>query len=317
MNNLRLAIANDWYDKKSAIFWNKDGFLKALHNLREIYGWETKFFKKHERTFEWEHDYVDLSFSPDPKQQILDWKPDAILFFSDLSRPLLGELKDSGIPIAICLTGGTFVDYINVPNIIFVESQTYFDVLGAKGANVMRAFGTNEEIFYPDKRPKIFDAVFPATFANWKRHNLFAEAMEGAPSAVCGWFQPSEPNCWQVCKDKGVALFHHQLPESVNDLYNMSKTCLITAESVGGSQRTVLEAMACNIPVIVTSDSEKTSEYLIASGTGSIIEPDANKLREEVERVKDTKVTTRDWILENYSSKIYAEQLKKGIESIL
>src|SRR3990167_39547 len=90
---IKLACINDWFDRKSAVFWNKDGFLKMLHVLRERDGWEIVFFKKSDRSFTWQHDYVDLHFSTDPVKSLLDWNPDAILGFSDLSRPYLKEIE--------------------------------------------------------------------------------------------------------------------------------------------------------------------------------------------------------------------------------
>lgn len=83
---MKLACINDWADQKSAIYWNKDGFLKMLHVLRERDKWEIVFFKKSDRSFIWKHDYVDLHFSTDPVKACLDWNPDAILGFSDFSR---------------------------------------------------------------------------------------------------------------------------------------------------------------------------------------------------------------------------------------
>lgn len=311
----KLGIINDWHDKKSAVFWNKDGILKMLHVLRERDGWETRFFKTHDRTFEWSHDYVDLSFSPDPVKQLLDWKPDAILGFSDFSRPYLNAIKDSGIPIALCYTGGRFTDYKDVPNIVFVESKSYVDWMKPMGINVVQAFGTNTELFKPLPNPKIFDAYFPCTGAAWKRHHLFAEAM-GSRGLISGWWQPHEPECLQVCVDNKVAVLHHQMAESVAYLYNMAKTVLVTSHDTGGSQRTVLEAMACNIPVIVMADSTMTTEYVRECGQGEIVEPNVPDIQKAVERMKDTKVTTRDWILENYSEFKYADAIKAGIESI-
>ena len=314
MKRFKLVISNDWKSDKQAHYLKKDGFLKALHILREKEGWDTIFIKQSSPGY-FDHEYVQFKYVEDVKEGILAEKPDCILFFGDLSRPILKEFEDSKIPIAVALTGGTFKDYAHVPDIMFVESQVYVDMFKGDVKKVVKAFGTNTTVFKPTKQPKIWDAVFPATFASWKRHNLFAEAM-GKNGLACGWFQPNEPLCWQVCQEKGTAILHHQNAESVSLLYNMSKTCLITSNAQGGSQRTVLEAMACNIPVIVMSDSDKTTEYVKECGQGSIVEPDAVKMREVVWDAFGETPTTRDWIMENYSEEIYANQLKEGILSI-
>lgn len=316
---MKLAVINDWEDRKSAVFWNKDGFLKMLHVLRERDGWEIIFFKKSDRGFTWPHDYVNLHFSTDPVKALLDWNPDAILGFSDLSRPYLKELAGKK-PIGLCYTGGTFLDYKNVPSIIFVESRSYLKWFREMGINAVQAFGTNTEIFKPYKQPKVFKAFFPATFAAWKRHELFAEAM-GKDGLVCGWWQPHEPQCVQVCFDKGVGVLHHQMPESIVHLYNMSHTVVITSRDDGGSQRAVLEAMACGIPPIVMDDSDKCREYVEEAGFGKIVSPTEGAIREAVEHYiwqnleKGQKGI--DYIASKYTERHYADKIKQGILSIL
>lgn len=142
---MKLAVINDWSDGKSAIFWNKDGFLRMLWVLRERDKWDIRFFKKLDRGINWKHDYVDIHFSTDPVQAMLDWNPDAVLGFSDLSRPYLKDIQGKK-PIALCYTGGTFTDYKDVPNLIFVESKVYLDWMKSMGLNVRQAFGTNTDI---------------------------------------------------------------------------------------------------------------------------------------------------------------------------
>lgn len=313
---MKLAVTNCWEDKKSAVFFNKDGFLKMLHVLRERDGWDVKFFKKHDQTFNYTHDYVDLHFSPDPHASALAWKPDAVLFFADFSRPIIKEFEHDGIPLAICFTGGGFRDYAHIPDIIFTESKSYLKEFKAEGLNAVQAFGTNTELFKPMPQPKIFKAVFPATFAGWKRHDLFAEAM-GKDGLAVGFWQPHETWCYEVCQQKGTALLHHQNAESCALLYNMAHTCVVTSENVGGSQRTVLEAMASNVPVIAMADSDKTSEYVRECGVGGIVDPHPQAIRDEVERWIGQKVDSRKWIMENFSEFIYANKVRDGIMSIL
>lgn len=310
---MRLAVINDWGDKKSAVFWNKDGFLRMLQVLRDRDGWEVRFFKKHENTFSWSHDCVDLHFSPDPAKAAAEWRPDCYLGFSDFSRPYLNEIK--GAPIALCYTGGRFDTYAHIPDLVFTESKSYIPWMREKGVKrIVQAFGTNTELFKPMQMQKYWDGIFPATGAAWKRHDLFAEALKDK-GLVCGWWQPHEPQCLEVCIKNGCAVLHHQMPESLVYLYNMSRTVVITSSDIGGSQRTVLEAMACNRPVIVMNDSTMTSEY-VREGGGAIVEPQIDHIRRAVEEWKDREVNTRDWIMKNYSEYIYADKVKEGILSL-
>lgn len=314
---MKLAVINDWFDKKSAIFWNKDGFLKMLHVLRERDGWEIVFFKKSDRDFTWKHDYVDLRFSVDPVKALLDWNPDAVLGFSDLSRPYLKELEGKK-PIALCFSGGAFTDFKNVPDIIFVESRSWLKWMKDMGLNAVQAFGTNTEIFKPVKQPKVFKAFFPATFATWKRHELFAKAM-GKDGLVCGWWQEHEPRCVEVCFENNVAVLHHQMPESIVHLYNMSHAVVITSRDDGGSQRAVLEAMACGIPPIVMVDSDKCREYVEEARFGAVVSPTEEGIRKAVEDMTllaDPKKGI-DYIASKYTERHYADKIKEGILSIL
>lgn len=314
---MKLVATNDWWSDKMAHHLNKDGILRALGLLRDEYGWETKFIKRHEPG-SLDHPYIRFEYALNVKEAVLMEEPDAILVFSDLSRPLLNDLRGCGVPIALAFTGGPFDDYEDVPNVIFVESQVYYDRFKNNGRNVKRAFGTNTDIFKPTPQPKIFDACYPATMAKWKRSDLFAEAM-GKRGIACGWFQPHEPEVWQAYQKHGCALLHHQNAESVNLIYNMSKTCVITAGSDGGCQRTVLEAMAVGIPPIVMSDSDKTTEYVKEAGFGLIVDPNAQAIRNAVDRlIKSPQDPKKGWdyINSKYTQQHYAKALYDGISEI-
>lgn len=320
---LRLAVATDWGDKKSAFYSNKDGFLKMLQVLRDRDGWETRFFRRHpDETFVWEHDCITAHISPSPAKALLEWKPDAILLFCDFSRPIAGELEGCGIPIAQCYTGGRFTQYAHVPQLVFTESKSYIEWMKGIGVKkVVQAFGTNTELFKPmERQPKYFDALFPATFASWKRHKLFAEAL-GPRGVCCGWWQDHEMDIIQDIVGKNVGVLHHQMAESMALLYNMAHTVVITSEDIGGSQRTVLEAMASNVPVVVMSDSTMTSEYVREANeagfyAGQIVEPSPGPIVEAVDRMLVTNAGTseaRRWVLDNYSEYIYADKVRDGI----
>jgi hypothetical protein len=73
-------------------------------------------------------------------------------------------------------------------------------------------------------------------------------------------------------------------------LINMSKKVLITANEVGGCQRLVLEAKACDVPVEVDSDSPKLTE------------------------LKDL---TREEVLKDWNEEVYADKLYEGITKCL
>ena len=313
---MKLAFVWDWNNPWSQMLTWKDGLAKAIQILSKE--WEVNCYSIGKDTI-FQHDYFPITLKPTPEllsETILKEKPDAMLVFGDFTRPTIPFLTDKGIPMAICLAGGTFRNYVDAFDLIFVESEVYKNQLEAEGKRVIKAFGVDTELFKPIKQPKIWDAIFPATFANWKRHSIFTEAM-GSKGVACGWmYQDHETENWQICQEKGTMILPHLSHKAVAYLMNAAKTCVITSDSTGGSQRTVLEAMACNIPVIAMHDSDKTTEYIRDCGIGEIVNPDVDSIRKAVEKWKDKEVNSREWVIENYSAEVYADKLKQGLLSL-
>lgn len=314
--NIKLVFVWDWENPWYQMMTWKDGLAKSIQILSKE--WDVKVYSIGSDTI-FQHDYFPIYLKPTSEElaeTILRDRPDVILVWGDLTRPTIPHLTNKGIPMALCLAGGTFRDYVDCFDLIFVESKSYLDKMKAEGINVIQAFGTNTELFKPIKQEKVWDAIFPATFANWKRHKLFAEALRDKGLA-CGWmYKDHETECYEVCQRSGTLVLPHTPADVLTYLYNASRTCVITSNSQGGSQRTVLEAMACNIPVMVMADSDKTTEYVQVSGYGEIVLPEVEDIKEAVEKWKNKKVNSREWILKNYSEQVYANKLKEGILSI-
>lgn len=244
---------------------------------------------------------------------------DVILHWADFTRPNAKPHRELGIPMAICFAGGEAVNY-NTPYFdhIFVESQVYKDKLEKAGYdNVSIAFGTNTELFTPVDQPKAFDTIFPATFAAWKRHDLYSQAVHGLTSLAVGYmYHDHEQECWQDCIKRGVTVMPHVSAEALHRLYAASKACVITSLSSGGSQRTVLEAMAMNLPLVVT-DSDKF-DYVNERDDVWRVDADPQAIREAVNFIIENNITvnTRDYVLENWSEKTYADRLEDGLKAI-
>jgi glycosyltransferase involved in cell wall biosynthesis len=313
---MRLAFCWDWENTIPQLTNWKDGLAMALKILSKE--WEIRAYSI-EQDMIFPAPYMPITLKPSPEllaQEILNFKPDAILFFADLTRPTIPYLAYKGIPMALCYIGGTFRDYVDCFDLFFVESEVYKNQFETEGKKVIKAFGTNTEVFKPIKQTKIWDAIFPATFARWKRHELFAGAVGNTGLAVGWMYQDHETECWQICQERGTMILSYVDAETLNYLYNASRTCVITSDKTGGSQRTVLEAMACNIPVITMIDSDKTSEYIRECGIGEVVEPSIEAIQKAIQKWRNKSVNTRDWILKNYSAEIYAQKLKEGILSI-
>lgn len=241
-----------------------------------------------------------------------DWC-DVFLHWADMTRPNLMKHFETGKPVAICFAGGEVLTrQTKYFSHIFVESQVYYDRYESAGFPVSIAFGTNTDLYKPVQQAKVFDALFPATFAAWKRHELFAGATKGLAACAVGFmYDDHEQECWQVCVDAGNLVLPHVSAEVLHRLYASSKTVVIPSLSSGGSQRTVLEALAMNIHCIVTDSDKFDYEGTIR------VEPTAIELRRAIEEYKDTEANTREYILDTWSHIQYANNIEKGLRSIV
>ena len=280
---MRIAFVWDWpIVPEQAITW-KDGLAAAIKILSQKY--ELKVFAMGPSEYTLPHEYFPIYVTRDINASVKEFNPDRIIIWGDTTRPAAEQLAPLGAPIALCFAGG-HLDGGAVPFIshYFVESKVYAEKMGARGRSVSTAFGTNTELFKPiPAQHKLFDALFPATFALWKRHDLFAKATGGLTACAVGYkYLTHEKECWEICEKNGVLTLPHCSPETLTQLYSASRCVVIPSRADGGSQRTVLESMACGIRPIVCGDSDKTTEYVRESGFGITVEPEANKIREAI-----------------------------------
>lgn len=237
-----------------------------------------------------------------------DWC-DVFLHWADLTRPHAVEHMRYNKPMALCFAGGeTSTEQTELFDHIFVESQVYLNKFKDMGISTSIAFGTNTDLYKPIEQVKMFDALFPATFAAWKRHDLFAQATRGMKACAVGYmYESHEKECWQVCVDAGNLVLPHVAPSVLHRLYAASKTVVIPSRSDGGSQRTVLEALAMNIPCIVTDSDKFDYEGVV------VAEPEADHIRTIIQMVKDEDRNTREHILKKWSHIRYADALEEGL----
>jgi len=315
MSGLRIAFVWDWEATSQTNDW-QDGLAAALKQLHERGNEVQVFTCGEDRTIE--SPYHTIMVTKDMYEEVKAYTPDVILHWGDFTRPNAKPLSELGLPMAICFAGGEANNYnTSLFDHIFVESQVYKDQLEEHGFdNVSIAFGTNTNLFAPINQKKVFDTIFPATFAEWKRHNLYAEAVEGLNSLAVGhMYTNHETECWLDCVKRGTVILPHVSAQVLHCLYAASKICIVTSRSGGGSQRTVLEAMSMNIPTIVT-DSDK---FDFAENRVWRVNPDPMDIRAYVATLLDGEpdINTRDFVVENWSEFTYADSLEKGLKSIL
>lgn len=313
---MKIAFIHDWQVHWQQEYDWRDGLCAAIRELGKEH--EVKFWVCGEKQII-PHPYFPIHVSNDIVTEVREFNPDKIIIWGDTTRPHARALAPLGKPMALCFAGGHFDgDARNYIDHYFVESEVYKGRFEAQGCSVSTAFGTNTELFQPiPAQHKLFDALFPATFALWKRHSLFAEATKGLKACAVGFmYETHEQECWQVCEQAGNLVLPHVSAEALRHLYAASKCVVIPSRADGGSQRTVLEAMSMNIPVVVCGDSDKTSEYLRGQ-YGYIVAPNASDIRKVIEdnTLDLSTINTRDYILSKWSEKHYAEAMNKWIKS--
>lgn len=328
---MKILFVHDWEPDFLQEMTQRDGIFRALEVLKDR-GHDVRVITFGDKSEVWQHEYFPISvFRRDlPFIEAVD--ADVILFWADLTRPHIKEFAKFGKPMALCFAGGdTGRVEASLFDHIFVESEVYKEAFERKGYSVSTAFGTNMKFFDPEHPtlknvPRVIDVIFPATYCDWKRHNLFTDAIKELrkerPNVValcCGYmYTTHEQYCWEYPQANGILTLPHADANTLRHLLKASKACLITSKASGGSQRTVLESLAMNTPVVALSDSDKTTEYLRHGSVGHISEPTPQAIKESlisaISMTGDTR--GRDYVSLHWSEHHYADALEQGLTKI-
>lgn len=302
---MKIAFIWQGFDGRHKYQW-RDGLYAAMRLLEE------------------EHEVRYYDF---PLEGIHEFKPDVVLYWEapctlrGPNQDLYQSVIDLPYKKALLFAGGPVDRAICYGfDLYFVESRINEEEFTALGLPWKRAFGVNTQIMKPKALPKKYDGFLHGTFAGWKRHELFADAL-GECGAVAGRLQESDRNGYNRCVERGVVIYPEQTPEEVAKLINQSDCVVNTAEYWGGGQRCTLEAMACGIPVLVMKDSPKNCEYVEESKGGLVVEPTVGGIRaglvEAESLARPMGSLGRDYVLSKWTERHYADALMEGINSIL
>lgn len=290
-NKLKIAVIHPWDRAK----WSEPLMWDGLHGALKLIN------EKHEVHWFLQGEEPDDSY---------DW----IIPWGVMSIPFNNTIEKFNARKAIFCAGHPD-DTANMDKFeaIFVESPAVQEKMSKSHKNVIVAFGTDTDFFQPREDQKMFDAFYPATFSdNWKRQQLFAEAVKGYRALAAGMLQPDGNIGYQACAANGVYTMEGLIPTRIiSTLYNMTKAVVIT--SWHGSERSTLEAMASNVPLVLVSDNDLACS--LVNEEVIIVKPTPEDIRAGLERALTEKVYTRDYILENYSHHKYAEKILEVIES--
>lgn len=235
------------YDVKYTEFW-QDGLWRALQLLEEdfdIYRWN-----------------IAESTQLDEDVQQFDF----VLGWSALEGEISYILRRFTKPKGLLIGGYTFEPaYIRVFDVLFYETEWYAEKELSHHPNKIHAFGINADIFKPEPAPKIFDYLTIGAFADWKRQLLICKK-EGVRLAVGQVQMNNLSESTTIMSElliNGVGVLSEVSPQVLAKMINASKCVYLPANMEGGSERSVLEARACGVPVEIEDDNEKLKELLI------------------------------------------------------
>lgn len=257
---------------------------------------------------------------------IHEYNPDMVLYweapctYAGKDRMNYWEVQALPYKKALLFAGGNLKpEWLEGFDLFFVESKINEEEFTALGKPWKRAFGVNTQIFKPEKQPKVFDGVFQATCASWKRPWIGSEAL-GNKYMVMGRYQETDPIGFQRVRESGGLVLPEQTAEGVNSLINASHTVVNTSDFWGGGQRSTLEAMAAGIPVVVMEDSPKNREFVEESGFGIIVNPNPQAVKDGVETLKRLQLDPNkgiEYVKSKFTEQHYADAIMSGIESIV
>lgn len=277
------------------------------------------------KLIELEHDVA--YFDVDQLDKLKEFNPDVVLYWEapvTLRGPNAHHYKAiMSLPYkkALLFAGGPIDrDICHGFDLYFVESAINEREFEQLGLPWKRAFGVNTQLFKPDPYEKIYDGMMQATFAGWKRHELFAEAL-GSHGLVCGRKQDHDMNGYNKCVEKNVKILPEMGAAVVAMLINKAHTVVNTAEYWGGGQRCTLEAMACGVPVIVMADSPKNREFVEAGGAGLVVDPNPEAIRRAIADIKEWTPQQQTegfhYARKHWTERHYADAILAGINSIV
>lgn len=259
-------------------------------------------------------------FEPFQTKEITEFNPDRVLYW-EAPCTINGKDKDNYLAVcnlpfkkALLFAGGPLEEmWVTDFDHVFVESKVNADDCERQGIPYSIAFGINDEIFKPEKQPKVFDGIHPATCASWKRQQLGAEAL-GNKLVLCGRFQETDPSPFTESRRLGALVLPELSYPALASLMNASHTLVQTSSYWGGGQRATLEAMACGVPPIVMEDSLKNREYVEESGFGWVCKPEPLAIKKAVEYAKGSEISGGvEYIQNKWTGKHYADSILKII----
>lgn len=265
---------------KIAIVWYFDRASEIMPNWRDGLRGATEELVKQGHQVEW---FLDKNI---PLGQ---W--DALIFWDDSNSGFFDIIDNYKCKKGIFLTTDPQnFDNLRKLDVVYCESEPVYEAVRAQGIHAVKAFGTDTDFFKPSDVKKDIEYFYPATFSPWKLQRNIAHL--GKKLLCVGTLQPDGLTDLAECRRTGVKIKQGYFPaEEILGYYQRAKNVLIPA--IHGSERTVLEAMACGIKSEVNKENVRTYSYIKELGESGL--------------------TPREFVVKNYSHILYAENIMKGL----
>lgn len=219
----------------------------------------------------------------------------AILFWDDSNSQIFNHLQrypNAKKGIFLTTDPKNFAN-LKMLDAVFCESQPVLEAVNKGGAKGVFAFGTDTDFYKPNLGiKKDIEYFYPATFSPWKKQSDIAYL--GNKLLCLGTIQPDGYQELEACEQTGVQRKLGYFPaEEIRSYYERTQNVIIPA--VHGSERTVLEAMSMNIlPEVTNPENKRSKSYIEEFKNGTFGSP-------------------RDFVVQRYSHKIYAQNILKGL----
>jgi glycosyltransferase involved in cell wall biosynthesis len=196
-------------------------------------------------------------------------------------------------------------------DMVVVESKINAEECDKLGIPNTTAFGVNTDIFKPLDEEKKWLASAHGTCASWKRQWLLCQAL-GEEACVFGARQATDSRPFDECEKCNSTVIDEVPYNEAVKLLNQSWVSVNCADFWGGGQRATLEAMACDIPVVVMKDSPKNREFVEESGVGAVVDPQPERIKEAVADLQGLSAG-REYVMSKWTPRHYADNLEKAI----
>lgn len=259
-----------WFDKASQVYDNwRDGLRSAIEIIEK------------EHKVSW---FIGKELPEDKFDAILFWDDSNSSFFNYIDR----YHAEKGLFLT---TNPQNFDNLRKLNVTYCESEPVYDEVRRQSIRAIKAFGTDTNFFKPSNKKKDIEYFYPATFSPWKKQSEIAYL--GDKLLCVGTQQPDGAFELAECRKNGVRIEEGYFPaEKIRDYYQRTQQMIIPA--IHGSERTVLEAMACGIKPGVNPENIKAFSY--------------------IKELEESGLTPREFVVKNYSAEKYANDILRGLE---